>query len=433
MNPYSERLAEQAAVLARAGQPGWVSELRGAALEQFRLTGLPGRRVERWKYTSLQALEARAPDLQGDAPERAGPMPAPLLPQAPHVLMLDGCWAGMQGALPPGVRLESLDTALVAADTTELQELLGSLQAADPAAGFTALNSATLHNGAVLRVAAGVDAGAILLQWAVSPTAADHMANSRVCVLLEPGARLDLVEQFEAADQQAWQLNLVLQVSLGAGAILRHARLQQSGQQGILITRTDVGHAADAGYHYTGLDFGGALVRHDLRSRLQAEGAWCQLHGACLTRGDNHVDSHLDVEHLAPGCNSQQWFRAVLGGSSRVVFNGRVLVAPGADGTEARQSSAGLLLSPRAELDSKPELEIYADEVVASHGATVGQLDEDQLFYLQSRGIDRNEARNLLTLAFCRSVIEQAPTASLREALEARLQAGLAAAGIGHD
>ena len=206
---------------------------------------------------------------------------------------------------------------------------------------------------------------------------------------------------------------------------------QQESGEGILVTRTDIGQAAGSEYHYTGLDFGGALVRHDLRARLEAGGARCRLSGACLTRGSSHVDNHLDVEHLAPDCSSEQWFRAVLNDRSRVVFNGRVFVAPGADGTDARQSSAGLLLSPRAEIDSKPELEIYADEVVASHGATVGQLDEQQLFYLRSRGLGRDAARNMLTVAFCRSVIDMLPEGDLQRALEERLQASLEAAGMG--
>jgi Fe-S cluster assembly protein SufD len=211
---------------------------------------------------------------------------------------------------------------------------------------------------------------------------------------------------------------------------LRHTRLQQESPKAVLVTRSDIRQAQDSNYHYSGLDLGGGLVRHDINVELRDSGAECRLHGACLARGRAHVDNHMDVEHTGPGCKSDQLFRGVLGDRSRAVFNSRVYVAAGADGTEARQSSAGLLLSPHAEIDAKPELEIHADEVIASHGATVGQLDEDALFYLRSRGMDMATARNLLTMAFCRSVVEQLPSEALRKALGARLEAGLQAGGV---
>ena len=177
--------------------------------------------------------------------------------------------------------------------------------------------------------------------------------------------------------------------------------------------------------HFTALDLGEGLARHDVRAVLLEKAAVCELNGACIGRGQSHADHHLEAAHVAGECESSQLFRAVAMDRSRVVFNGKVHVFDGADGTEARQSSAGLLLSKLAEIDAKPELEIYADEVIASHGATVGQLDDEAMFYLQSRGLDKSEARQLLTMAFCRSVTDRFDELSLREALGERLSQAL--------
>ena len=193
----------------------------------------------------------------------------------------------------------------------------------------------------------------------------------------------------------------------------------------MLINRTEVSLAASSRYSFTGMDLGTGLARHDVRAAFQGESASCSLNAAVLGSEKAHVDYHLESDHRALNCQSRQLFRAVAGGRSRVVFNGRVHVAPGADGSDSQQSSAGLLLSRTAEIDAKPELEILADEVVAAHGATVGQLDPMALFYLRSRGISEQQARNMLTLAFCRSVIDQVPLESLHAALAGRLEGAM--------
>jgi len=437
MSRIAEALAaelhDQAAALGWPGQPDWLPELRARGLERFRASGLPDRGVERWKYTPLSALEARSPGLLLEGAEADGQgVPAPLLPAAVRVLMRDGAWSGSDGQLADGVTVLPLAQALDD-DRFRLRGLLQALDIEQRADAFAALNTAALREGLMIHVASGVDAGQIVLHWAASRRAQERVANPRACVLLGAGAQLELIEQFEGESGARAHLNLVVQIELGEEARLEHVRLQQEDGEGVLVTRTEVGQAAASGYRYTGLDRGGGLVRHDVRARLEQPGARCELAGASLTGGRAHVDNHLDVEHLAPECASEQWFRAVLAGRSRVVFNGRVLVAPGADGTDARQSSAGLLLSPHAEIDSKPELEIYADEVVASHGATIGQLDEDQLFYLRSRGLDEAGARNMLTAAFCRPVTGRLPPGRLREVLEEKLEAALQTAGVQDD
>jgi Fe-S cluster assembly protein SufD len=227
--------------------------------------------------------------------------------------------------------------------------------------------------------------------------------------------------------------NLVTQVDIGEGAALHHVRLQVESPRSSLLTDSRIRLGADSLYSYTGVDLGGRSVRHDLRVRLAGEGASSELGGAWVADDEREIDNHVSVEHLAPGAASRQFFRGVLGGRSRGVFNGRALIAAGADGSSVRQSNANLLLSPLAEINAKPELEIYADEVEASHGATVGQLDEDALFYLRSRGLAEPEARQILTAAFCKAPIDRidpaAITAQDRSVLEDLLHRRMAGVG----
>ena len=409
----------------------WVSVLRRRGLGAFRQHGLPTRRVERWRYTPLAGLPVNRTENLGAVTESAAAGLPVGVAELPEVLMVDGSLARRPDRLSDGVVIEALEDAL-RGETGSLRDVLDNLEIHGPDVSLSALNTAMLGQGAVIRVRAGFDAGSMMLRW-LSEDHSALMRHSRLCVLLEPGASLQLVEQFEGSTNNGTRMNLVTQIHLGSDARLEQVRLQQESEDAVLITRTEVVQDAHSDYRYVGLDLGGALVRHDVRSRLQAPGAQCALNAASLTQGQSHVDTHLDAEHLAENCRSKQLFRAVLSDRSRVVFNGRVLVGTGADGSEAHQSSAGLLLSRGAEINSKPELEIYADEVVASHGATVGQLDEDQLFYLRSRGLDAEQARRVLVTAFCRIVITQISDEVLCDALGTRLDDAMHAAGIEDD
>jgi Fe-S cluster assembly protein SufD len=211
---------------------------------------------------------------------------------------------------------------------------------------------------------------------------------------------------------------------------LFHTRYQHQSAGSFLVTRTEATQSDNSRFHSTGVDMGEGVARHDVRSMLAGVGASCTLNGVCLTGGSAHADHHLEAVHSAKDCKSEQTFRAVADGRSRVVFNGKVHIMQGADGADARQSSAGLLLSAMAEIDAKPELEIYADEVMANHGATVGQLDETAMFYMRSRGLDEEQARSLLTQAFCRSVTDQLKDEAVKTSLGDRLTGRLEKAGV---
>lgn len=372
-----------------------IAELRQRGAKAFAAHGLPHKRLEQWKYTPLQAL---APAI--DSPRSVAPA-------------LEGDLKG------PGLSVMPIRDALATEDP-ELTALLQALDAQAPADAMAALNNAELQQGLLIRVDAGVDAGRLTLRWPLAAGAG--LAHSRVCILLGKDAALDVFERFDGATQGA--LNLVTQVDLAPGARLEYARLQADCPATALVTRLETRQAAGSRWRFTGLDVDGALVRHDLRAQLQGAGADCALLGVYLPSGASHLDNHLEIEHQAPGCTSRQFYRGVARDQGKAVFNGRVHVHPGADGTEARQSNANLLLSEHAEVFTKPELEIEADEVVASHGATVGQLDEDAVFYLRSRGLDEAAARQLLTSAFCQAVLDELDAGPVRDALgEALAQA----------
>lgn len=425
MSELSERLA--AALPDNAVvRPEWLRSLRETAAEQFRTYGLPTRKSEAWKYTALGTLERSGLHLP-PAPENLpydGFTASPLAESGLQLNMLDGQILAQIGDLPRGLSVLPLTDALYFG-VHGLQSLLESLADSRPKTlagqGFSALNSATLEAGIVIHAAAGTDAGRLALLWSTAQADKPLLFNARVCVILEAGAKLELLEQFQDSDDNANTSNIVLQASVGENAEFCHIRFQQESNNAALITRTEVAQHAGSAYTYYGFDLGGGLVRHDLHAALLGKGARAGLNGAYLLDGNRHVDNHARVDHHAPGGTSHQYFRGVAGGSGRAVFNTAVYVHPGADGTEARQSNANILLSTRAEIDTKPELEIYADEVVASHGATVGQLDETAVFYLRSRGLSEPQARQLLTMAFCRSVSDKLPDQVLAEVIAQRM------------
>ena len=206
--------------------------------------------------------------------------------------------------------------------------------------------------------------------------------------------------------------------------------MQQESAGAVLLTATSVAQAADSRYVYSGFDLGGAVVRHELAATLDGPGADAEFRGAFVLDGRRFADNHVSVDHAAPGCSSRQFFRGVLGGRSRGVFNGRALIRPGADGSSVHQSNANLLLSGLAEMDTKPELEIYADEVEASHGATVGQLDEAAVFYLRTRGLSDSEARRMLTSAFCHAVTDKLDDRELATRLSAMIDRAMPESGL---
>jgi Fe-S cluster assembly protein SufD len=393
------------ALPARVG-PDWLGQLRDNAAREFTTSGMPNRKTEAWKYTPLRKLEQLAPRFQ------QAPCPDACFPEAicpddiPSVDIFDGLlWEPLPAAMR-GVTLLPL-AAGISKFPEELKEILERTDVSGSGQTFTALNTAFLDQGLVISVGKNVKAGSLLLRWALSGSEAARMGNFRLVVLLASGAELDLVEQFQSAVPASGALNIVTQVRLAEGASLSHVRVQNESDDGVLFTATSVEQGSRSSYRYSGFDLGGGLVRHQLEALLAGEGAETSFDGAFVLDRRRHVDNHISVDHAAVGCRSSQYFRGVLGGSSRGVFNGRALIRAGADGSSVLQSNANLLLSDLAEMDTKPELEIYADEVEASHGATVGQLDDSAIFYMRTRGLNQDQARRMLTSAFCHAVTDR--------------------------
>ncbi len=381
------------------GEPEWLVEARRDARRELMRNGFPDARTEDWKYTSLKLLEKRP-----FSPGRESPRePLPPLPLEGHVLDF---WEGRLAVpddLPAGIRLRRLAEE---PGPDGLVRRYGGREAA-----FAWLNTAGFTEGWVLEIDRPVDEP-ILLVWR---TAEDFegVVHPRLHVRLAAGASARLVEMH--LDGGKGLVNRITTVRLESGARLDHARLQHTCAEAIDVERNDVSVAADARYDWLSLDLGGRLVRHDLNIALEEPEAATSVNGVFLGDGRTHVDHHTLIDHRVGPSYSEENFRGLLAGRSRGVFNGRIHVQPGADGSASEMNNANLLLSEHAEMDTKPELEIYADEVTAAHGATVGQLDEDALFYLTSRGIPQAQGRVMLKQAFAAAIIEATEPEALRE------------------
>src|SRR5690606_23120143 len=292
------------------------------------------------------------------------------------------------------------------------------------------LNAALAREGAVVRLAEGVRAAAPLhLVFVGAPAPADSAWHLRHLIELRRDAALVVVEHHLAAAPHSHLGNALVHVHLAAGATLRHARGQDESGRATLFTRTDAVLARGARYRRVDLELGGGLSRHELNVRLEGEGARVDANGVLLATGRRHVDTRLGIEHVARDTGCGLTWRGLAADRARATFHGGITIRAGADGSDAVLSNKNLLLSDGAAVDTQPVLEIHADEVTAAHGATVGQLDPTALFYLRARGLPADEARRLLTVAFCAEVLAGVSLPDVRTALEQALDRALAGAG----
>ncbi|HSX61142.1 MAG TPA: Fe-S cluster assembly protein SufD [Tahibacter sp.] len=406
-----------------------LGESRRAQLAAALADGLPGARAERWRNTSLRALERRAfSPLPAQAEIDAGVLAA--IP-APRIVFVNGAFApalSQLDAVPDGVSVVPLSQALAGGDAREVEFLARRFGAADET--FARLNAAFAQDGLLLRVAADVQcATPVALVLLGAGGNGEHAVHLRHHIELGDGARLTLCEYQLAATPQAHLVNGLAHVHLRRGARLDHVRVQSEDASATLLTRTDAVLGSDADYHRIDLELGANLSRHELNVALQGNGARLSANGVLLADGRRHVDTRLAIDHIARDTACQLNWRGLGADRGRAVFHGGITIRAGADGTAAHLSNKNLLLSANAEIDTQPVLEIHADEVQASHGATVGQLDETALFYLRSRGVPEHEARTVLTLAFCRVVLDGIGDEALRERVDALLSARLPRVG----
>ena len=390
---------------------------------EARLAGrdLPTTSDEDWKYTDLKALAALS---FVPAPRTTVDISGHLLPEmvgtrqvfvnghhAPH--------ASCASAVPAGVRFLPLSTA------SEACHSLGSLENGPEKDFFEDLNTARFEDGAVLLVPKNMKVALPLHLLFITKAETPVAVFPRLMVVLERGAELELVEEHHGTG--TYLTCPVVEVQVGEGALLRHERVQRDSEDAFHIGTLKAEVAKGGQYHSRTISFGARLSRQQPWVRL-AEGAEATLDGLALLDGNQVADTHSFLHHAEPKATSHQLHKCIVDGKARAIFSGKIRVAPRAQGTDARQQSRNLLLSEAARVDTKPQLDIYADDVKCSHGATVGQLDPEELFYLESRGLNADDARNLLTYGFAADVLRHIPVASLRRALRqlvmARTQAG---------
>jgi Fe-S cluster assembly protein SufD len=376
--------------------------LRDRAAEAFAASGLPSVRDEAWKYTSLRALAESSFEEPLTAVADAPAFGAML--EAPRLVLVDGRYQPDLSTPPEGVSVESF------ADRPEF----GALP--DPTLPMVALNTMLAEDGLHLHVPAGVDAGTVVLLSIGLDNHRPVAFHPRHSIRLEPGASLTVFEI--ARGQGAYLNNAVAEIDVAAGAKLVHVRLQEESEDAFHVN-TSFAHIAErAVYDAFVLTLGARLARTEIHARLHGPNAAVHLNGAQLLGRQQHGDITTVVAHDAPNCASRQTIKNVLTERARGVFQGRIEVARAAQKTDGYQMNQALLLSPYAEIDCKPQLEIYADDVKCSHGATVGELDPDQLFYLRSRGIPEEAARAILVRAFLAEAMDPIAHEGIHRLLE---------------
>jgi Fe-S cluster assembly protein SufD len=405
---------------AKASLPGVnaIAALREEAFRRFEAGGLPSRRIEEWKYTDLRALMREAKPLAplpDAAARRWAAESAALLASidARRIVFVDGSFVPELSDLSdiePGLSIRSMASALEAGDRRVLTRMGPVSPTADTA---IALNTAFMRDGAVIDVAAGVALARPIHLVFVAARKEASAVFTRSLAIIGKGARAMLVESHEGSSEQ--QVNTAMELDVADEAHVDHVKITAAGALHVSTMMAAVGaHSRFNEFLFTA---GAAVVRNQLFIRFAGAGTIAGIRGASLLNGNQHADTTLLVDHAAEGCTSRETFKSVLDGESRGVFQGKIIVRPGAQKTDAKMATHALLLSDTAESDNKPELEIFADDVQCGHGATSGALDEDLLFYLRARGIAQPEAEALLIQAFVGEAVEGIEHAGLRDVL----------------
>ncbi|RMX22081.1 Fe-S cluster assembly protein SufD [Legionella jordanis] len=395
----------------------WVATLQEKGLQELCRLGFPNRHNEDWKYTLVDSLLKKTYDKPQERPSESAV--ASDIAVGHFISIQNGTVLGLEEAktnLPAGVVIQPLFQALEE-HSEKLQPYFDRLLKYEH--GFHALNTALLNTGVVLYVPSGIiiDEPIVLSHWQDQ----EQASHCRYLIVLEEGSEATVIEDYHGIEGCNYFTNTVTEIFTGSNAKLVHYKIQREAKSSYHIGQTSVLQAKNSQFHSHSLSIGGKLVRSDIRIDLADEKAQALMNGIYAPSEGQHIDHHTAVHHLVPNCRSEQDYKGILTGRSRAVFNGKVIVAKQAQHSEARQQNKNLLLSNHAEIDSKPQLEIFADDVVCTHGATVGQLDEEALFYLATRGINREEASQYLIQAFTEENIQMISHPKLAEWMRALL------------
>ncbi len=429
-HPYVAALLAGSAALPKS-PAAWLDARRAAALERANALSVPTTRDEEWRFTDLTPLtKLQVQPAAAAVKVSAADIAAHVVPEAAmRLVFVDGVPApelAQQGKLPVGVTVIALSDALkshAALVEPHLAKLAGAEQEL-----FTALNTAFLQHGVFIHLAkdAQLKAPIHLLFVAAGNGVA---AYPRCLIVAESGAEACVIEDYVALGDEAYLTNAVTEIAVAPNASLRHIKLQRESQKAFHISNCAVTLAKDARFQSHAVTLGARLSRNNLNVSQQGEGVNVEIDGLALIGGRQTADTHTLLDHAKPHGVCKQTHKTIVGGAGHAVFNGKVFVREGAQLTDSSQQSRNLLLSDKARVDTKPQLEIYADDVKCAHGAAVGQLDAEHLFYLKSRGLPEAQARNLLTYAFGAEIIDHIPVPSLVVALEklvmARTEASL--------
>lgn len=423
LSAFEERLAEDVASGRSRSQLGW--QLRRRALERLAAMELPTLKDEDWRFTSLAPLlkvpfQTGQPEVDGLSDRTQF---VPLLDGAGTHLVCEDCrqpvFSHQGPSLPAGVVVCSLAEAL--ARHPGLVEPHLARHADFASQVFTALNTAFLQDGAFVYIPAGlVVEGPIYLTFVTTAHKTPLAWHRRCLIVAEPGSQVRIVESYTGADD-VYFTNAVTEVAVAANALVDHYRIQSESKQSFHVGTVHVRQERGSNYTSCAVGHGGALARTNLNVVLDEEGAACTLNGLYLAAGDQLIDNHTQIDHARPHCTSHELYKGILSGRARGVFHGKIHVHQDAQKTDARQANQTLLLSDDAVIDSTPQLEIYADDVKCTHGASIGRLDEEQVFYLRTRGLGQEEARQLLTYAFANDIIRRIGIEPLRDHLEQTL------------
>ncbi len=400
----------------------WVAQLQEHAVADFARLGFPTRQNEEWKYTLLDSFLQQTFTQSLDGALESAPQPEHAAIPAKHCIrMIDGAVHGLDALknyLPPGVIILPLAQALLE-HPDKIQPYLSQIVPQEH--GFQALNTAMLHHGLFIYLPAQVSVHEPLCisHWQNTTGQALHV---RHLIVAEEGSAAAIIEDYQGDDTACYFTNTITEVFLAKNACLTHYKMQRESKKAYHIGHIAVKQAKSSQFNNHLFSMGGKMVRNDLTIALTEPHAKCLMNGIYLPAEGQHMDQHTLVSHNVPNCYSEQNYKGILAGRSRGVFNGKVLVAKDAQHTEAKQQNKNLLLSPQAEIDTKPQLDIYADDVICTHGATVGQLDEEALFYLATRGIGRSEATQYLIQAFATENIRLIPNTELATWMNATLE-----------
>ena len=413
------------------GGPRWLQDLCDRAAARFTALGFPTVREEEWRFTNVSPI-ASAEFAPADADsDRAAEqdLGGYLYSDAEYRLVVaNGRYApalSRADGLPAGVRVGSLASAIT--DQPEIvQRYFGQLADFGTRA-FTALNTALAVDGAYVYIPDGVVLEKPLhLLFLTTAAGAPVMASARALIVAGDRTEARIVETFAGTRGTVYFTNAVTEIVAGESAVIDHYKVQEESFDAFHVASMHVHAARSANFSSHSFSLGGKLVRNDANALLDGEGAECTLNGLYLADGERLVDNHTMIDHAKPHCPSHEIYKGILGGRARAVFNGKIVVRQDAQKTDAKQTNRALLLSDNASINTKPQLEIFADDVKCTHGAAIGQLDDDAIFYLRARGLTYFEARDMLIHAFAGDILDRVKIDSLKTALEGELYAQLA-------